>query len=194
LHGQGRLTVLAGFDQSPDTAVVEWVQQEAGELFSDAALTFSWQPLQDNFAGVLGPFVSVQFHGKCALETGALQPPSRGPMAWVQSQDGEIQSFIEVDCDRTAAMVWQNRGTMPLPLVTRAFGRAVGRVLAHELYHYFTQSSLHTDSELFRHAMTSRDLTMPQTRFESGEIEALRKGMSKLGVTPPWIGSNSGTE
>jgi hypothetical protein len=78
-------------------------------------------------------------------------------------------------------MVWQNRGTLPLPLVTRAFGRALARVMAHELYHYLTQSAAHTASELFRPAMTSMDLTMPQVRFESLEIEALRKGISKFG-------------
>jgi len=183
LQGQSRLKVLAEFDQQPDTATVEWMEQEAGSLFSDAALTLSWPPGQDHLEEFIGPLVSAQFHGRCGLDPGALSLPTPGPMAWVQSQDGEIQSFIDVDCDRTAAMVWQSRGTLPLPLVTRAFGRALGRVVAHELYHYLTRSSVHSASDLFRPAMTSRDLTLPQVRFEPGEIEALREGMSRLGGT-----------
>jgi len=96
----------------------------------------------------------------------------------------EIRPFIDLDCDRTAAMVWQNRGTQPLPLVTRAFGRALARVVAHELYHYVTQSAAHAASELFSQGMSSRDLTLPQVRFNPGEIEALRKGIDKLGMAP----------
>ena len=179
LQGQTSLTVWAGFDRLPDRSAVEWMEQEAGALFSDAGLTFAWRRRPED-AEAVGPLVSVQFHGKCALEAGAVPLPAHGPMAWVQPWEGEILSFIDVDCDRTAALVWQNRGTLPLPLVTRAFGRALARVLAHELYHYLTQSAVHNASGLFRPAMTSMDLTVPQVRFESGEIEALREGMSKL--------------
>jgi len=182
LQGQTRLTVWAGFDQPPDTSAVEWMEREAGELFSDAGLTFSWQLVQRDVA-VIGPLVSVRFHGKCVLEPGALSLPTPGPMAWIQSQEGEIRSLIDVDCDRTAGMVWQYRGSLPLPLVTRAFGRALGRVAAHELYHYLTQSPVHAASELFSHSMNSRDLTMPQVHFETSEIEALRKGLSKFSGT-----------
>ena len=98
-------------------------------------------------------------------------------MGWVESQDGVIRPSIDVDCDRISAMVWQNRGTFPRPLVVRAFGRALGRVLAHELYHYVTQSTAHSASGIFRHALTSRDLMLPEVRFEQAEIEALRKAM-----------------
>ena len=42
-----------------------------------------------------------------------------------RQQDGEILPFIEVDCGRTAEMIWQIRGTAPVPLVNRAFGLAL---------------------------------------------------------------------
>jgi hypothetical protein len=180
LNGQTRVAVLAGFDQPPDGSSVEWMEQEAAAIFSDAGVTFSWQPLkQYNSLDGADLFASVQFHGSCRFEPGAIMAATNGPMAWIQSQDGEIRPFIEVDCDRTAAMVWQNRGGLPLPLVRRALGRALGRVLAHEIYHYVTQSVVHNSSELFSHAMSSRDLMLPQARFDAGEVENLRKGMSR---------------
>ena len=194
LQGQTTLTVWAGFDRLPDRSTVQWMEREAGELFSEAGLTFSWQLGPKDVVEMIGPLVSVQFHGKCALEPSAVRLPADGPMAWVQPQDGKIRSFIDVDCDRTAAMVWQNRGTLPLPLVTRAFGRALARVMCHELYHYLTQSVVHTASDLFRPAMSSMDLTMPQVHFESGEIEALQKGMSKLVGYGATVVRNPGTE
>lgn len=113
MQGQTTLTVWTGFDRLPDRSTLKWMEQEEGDLFSEAGLTFLWQLGPKAF--VEGPLVSVQFHGNCALEPGAVPLAAKGPMAWVQSQDGEIGSFIDVDCDRTAAMVWQNRGTLPLP-------------------------------------------------------------------------------
>jgi hypothetical protein len=105
-------------------------------------------------------------------------------MGWVAVRDGEIQPFINVDCDRIAAMVWQNHGTLSLPLVVRGFGRALGRVVAHELFHYVTQSAAHNESDIFRHTMTSRDLMLPEVRFQQAEVEALRTAMSSRdGVT-----------
>ena len=74
-------------------------------------------------------------------------------------------------------MVWQIRGTTPVPLVNRAFGLALGRVMAHELYHYLTRSTVHTESRLFRKGMNSMDLTLPNIRFDAGEIGTLRTGM-----------------
>ncbi len=182
-RGESLLTVLSGYDQWPDTSAMDAMQRETAELFTGAGVTFSWQqnPRQ-SFIQDADLAISVRFHGKCRLEPGEIVLPSDGPMAFIAAQDGEIRPTIDVDCDRTAAMVWQTRGTLSFPLVSRAFGRALGRVMAHELYHYLTQSPDHTHSELFRRAMTSSDLTRPQARFEAGEIEALRKGMAKLGA------------
>jgi hypothetical protein len=44
------------------------------------------------------------------------------------------------------------------------------------LYHYLTQSAVHTESELFSKTMNGHPLTLPSARFAAAEIEALRKG------------------
>jgi hypothetical protein len=130
----------------------------------------------------------LQAHGDCRIEPNALADAEDGPMGWVGSQDGVIRPLIDVDCDRISAMVRQNRGTLPLPLTVRVFGRALGRVLAHELYHYVTQSATHSASGIFRHALTSRDLMLPEVRFGPAEIEALRKAMSARANAMPASG------
>ena len=177
-----QIVVLAAFDRSPDMAAVESMEQETARVFSGAGVTLAWRPgNQLNIMPASAPTVSVQFHGACRLEPNAISVAIDGPMGWVESQEGDIRPFIEADCDRIAAMVWQDRGTLPLPLVVRAYGRALGRVLAHELYHYVTQSAVHNQSDLVRHAMTSRDLMLPEVQFTVTEVEALRKAMSARG-------------
>ncbi|HLK64441.1 MAG TPA: hypothetical protein VKU19_13440 [Bryobacteraceae bacterium] len=179
LHSQSRLSVLTGFDQPPDTAAVEWMERETAALFSEAGLTFSWQQRTHLESGAAERFVWLQFHGKCRLDPSDLSAATDGPLGSARVLDGEVQPFIEVDCDRAAAMVWQDRGTVPRPLVMRSLGRALGRVVAHELYHYLTQSTGHTSSELFRQAVTSKDLTLPIVRFETNEIQVLREGLKE---------------
>src|SRR6185369_9196687 len=43
LAGQGRLTMLAEFERPPDPTTVEWMEQEAAELFLEAGVAFTWQ-------------------------------------------------------------------------------------------------------------------------------------------------------
>jgi hypothetical protein len=179
LQAQDRITVLTRFDRLPAESALQFMEEETVALFSDAGLTFSWKQ-QNNTGGRADIVVWVHFRGDCRLEPSAISLPSDGPLGQIQAEGTEILPVIEVDCDRTAAMVWQNRGTLPLALATRAFGLALGRVLAHELYHYMTQSRVHTQSDLFRRGMTSDKLTAPQLRFENDEIEALRNGIRKL--------------
>jgi len=47
LQAQTELTMLASFDRQPDRLTMEWMEQEAKELFSDAGLTLSWQLVQE---------------------------------------------------------------------------------------------------------------------------------------------------
>jgi hypothetical protein len=173
------LFLMAAFDQTPDIATVKWLEQQTEQIFSEAGLTLAWVPRKQLNGIPVGALpVWVQFHGACRVEPAVLPALQEGPMGWVRSQDGEIRPLIDIDCNRTSAMVWQHRGTLPLPLVVRSFGRALGRVVAHELYHYLTQSVAHTQSDIFRHEMTSQDLTRPEVRLEPSEIEALRRAVS----------------
>jgi hypothetical protein len=193
LQANNRLAVRAIFGAAPDPTTVESMEQEASRIFADAGIAFSWTNATGQIPYAPGDLpVWVRFLGNCRLEPGRISTPTDGPMARVFERDGNIAPFVEVDCGRTAAMVWQIRGTNSLPLVVRAFGRALGRVVAHELYHYVTQSAHHGASDLFRKSMKSRDLMLPDVRFEQAEADALRRGIARLRGTAGC--RHSGTE
>ena len=178
LYGQNSLSLLTRFDRSPDLSVIDWMEKEVARLFSGTGLNISWQhDLKMSHWEIADLPVSVQFRGNCRIQPGALSLATDGPMAWTAVQDGEILPSIEVDCGRTAEMIWQIRGTTPVLLVNRAFGLALGRVIAHELYHYLTRSTNHRESRLFSKGMTSMDLTLPNIQFDAAEMDALRKRM-----------------
>ena len=128
-RGQSTLNVFIGFDRSPDSSAVQWMQRETAELFSEAGLTLAWlqrTPITER--RTVEPSVRVQFHGNCQLGPHLWLPLEAGPLASTRVMDGEIRPFIEVNCDRAAAVVSQNRGPFSEPRVTRVFGRVLGRL------------------------------------------------------------------
>ena len=58
--------------------------------------------------------------------------------------------MIKVDCDRVAAYLWPAMTGRKGSSGDIAFGRALARVVAHELYHCLTGTAKHTRSALFR--------------------------------------------
>jgi len=53
------------------------------------------------------------------------------------------------------------------------YGRALGRVVAHELYHIFAATETHGKDGVARSFHTRRDLTGKQFRFSQKETAAL---------------------
>jgi hypothetical protein len=87
--------------------------------------------------------------------------------------DGEPQSFIAVDCDRIRAFL---RGllyrTDPRDR-DRVLGRAVGRVIAHELYHALGRTAHHGSGRVGHAAYTVRELTDEDTPIDQDQCRIL---------------------
>jgi hypothetical protein len=179
--GQGAVTlaVLADFEQQPSGLVLEAAQRELSALLVPADLSVAWHTASTfNFLGRTYAVVAVRFTGACRLDPVRSPYPVTGVMAWTARVDGNLQPLIEVNCGRIASYV---RAANPGEL-----GWAIARVLAHELYHYLTQEVAHTRSVLFSHSIRARDLTTGGIRFDSDEIEVLRRALAGLpAVAPP---------
>jgi hypothetical protein len=63
-----------------------------------------------------------------------------------------------------------------------AYGRALGRVVAHELYHIFANTLHHGSDGVGKSAYTVQELLNDEFRFEDREGDALRT--AKRGTTP----------
>src|SRR5262249_58770098 len=88
--------------------------------------------------------------------------------------NGEVRPFADVECDRIGRLV--NQGLYRLEPEDReeAFGRAVGRVLAHELYHIFLRTSRHGSWGIAKPYYSSAELLAEDFRFEQRESKLLR--------------------
>jgi hypothetical protein len=85
------------------------------------------------------------------------------------ASDGEITDFVEIDCTRVAAvrprMRYAERARFDLFL-----GRALARVLAHELYHLLADTRVHGKNPLTRPYLRALELLDEHTAFDQRDI------------------------
>jgi hypothetical protein len=112
----------------------------------------------------------------------ALGPPSGGPLASVTfDEDGMPVPVIRLYLASLGEMIARANipgaggDASPAVLRERAIGRAVGRVLAHELGHFLLRSRWHAKSGLMRPVHTAADLVgHERTRFALSPPEDAR--------------------
>jgi hypothetical protein len=183
------LQLLMQFDEAPSTIAVREMQREMYKLYRDVPISIAWHQLSGyQSVGVAPRIVFVHFEGNCRAAT---LPPRQAvaavALASVNRVDGQMLPIVTVDCDRIAGYIWPAMTGAERVLGDGAFGRAVARVLCHELYHYLTGEAKHTQSVLFRASISPTNLLAAELRLKADEIADLKKalaaGTPALGTT-----------
>jgi hypothetical protein len=147
---------------------VEEMKREAGALMETAGYHLSWRNLP-NPGSAVDAFVAVlELRGIC-------QPPRPGkpldpllqpaPLASTAIVEGEVLPFSWVECDTLSRIL-----APVLPEYDRPdylYGRAMGRLLAHELFHILTTSADHDASGVAKSSFSAQDLLSDRFGFES---------------------------
>ena len=151
------------------------LQDELESIMSPMGMRFEWHSL----AGVRGNEVAVElavltFKGRC--DTAGLLPRTSTPgaLGWTHVSDGIILPFSDVDCDRIRLFVQKDLMAFHPGDREAAFGRALARVVAHELYHIFANTARHGSCGVGKAAYTVQELLSDDFQFEARESQALR--------------------
>jgi hypothetical protein len=139
-------------------------------------LHLEWRSL----AGVRGSQVSAELavitvKGRC--DTAGILNRSRivgGSLGFTHISDGQILPFTEVNCDRVRNFLQADLSLMGTEEREAAYGRALGRVLAHELYHIFANTTRH-GSGVAKESYTVHDLLCTDFQFQHRESQILRE-------------------
>jgi hypothetical protein len=153
------LTLVVTSEQPMREATATAMHQELAKLMKQASIQIEWMQLSDFKPGTdVHDLVLVKFRGSCQITPAEVYLDERGPLAFTHTSDGEVLPFSEVLCDRVgvaarSAMEGGEFGRRDVLL-----GRALARVLAHELYHIKGQAHDHGKEGVARHSLTGRDL------------------------------------
>jgi hypothetical protein len=173
------LRIYSDFRVEPARTVENSLRSELASLVAPIGLNLEWRSLSAPRFGETSPaLVVVTFLGNC--DTTGLEPHyvDVGPLAWTHISDGVILPFVDVDCTQLRNILQSRLLKLNAKGREQLFGRALARVLGHELYHVFAETRHHGREGVAQPAFTAGELL--SERFDFGEREFRTLRTSKL--------------
>lgn len=180
------ITLYTSFRYQPPPAVAAAIQEEVEAIMAPIGLRFEWRDLgAERGNEVSAELAVITFQGKCDPAIGVGPIRVSGALGWTHVSDGAILPFTEVACDRVREFVYRSLLMVPRDEREAAYGRALGRVLAHELYHIFGNTTRHASEGVAKESYTVQDLLTEEFQFEAKETRILRSGRALLPTGEP---------
>jgi hypothetical protein len=169
------LSIVFEIDDDYSVEAFDEMKAVLASLMSDAGLGIDFRELKNTTgAAVFARLVVVRFRGSCRIE---LPSPAVNAssviLALSHSTERAILPFAEVACDNVRAVVQYALGART-GHANRLFGRALARVLAHELYHISVRTFRHGRHGITRAALSGYELISDDLGFSAAELEELR--------------------
>jgi hypothetical protein len=149
--------------------VVKAMKQELARIISDADIELHWKSSASAPEEVDGRIFSVALSGSCVGM--ARETRETGPLGWTQVVDGRVLPYIEIDCHRVRSLLtpqWSQASEVRRELY---LGKALARVLAHELVHAMTRTLHHGDEGLRKWALSPMDLMRGKYKLSHSDFE-----------------------
>jgi hypothetical protein len=182
------VAIFMDFEAQPAKAAVETMQREVDAIMRPAGLNVRWRQLKENrgtetFSGV----VVVKFKGRCEVQPwrGMTSEPEltneKTVLGTSLVSGGHVLPFSEVECDHVRkTLAYEERSTTMDR--QHALGRAMGRVVAHELYHVLACTTKHGDHGLSRATQSLKGMVEGKQSFSTNDATAIRQGISRRGM------------
>jgi hypothetical protein len=159
------VTVLLDFEEPHSDLTFKVLEIETAEVLRNAGVRLAWRLRSQVARGEsFDRLVSFRVHGRCDMSwEPAGVGEGAGPLALAYAADGVVLPYGEIDCERVKASVARAMAQDPSPsrCANVLLGRALGRVLAHEMYHMLSNEVAHTESGITRKGLSPTDLTRP---------------------------------
>jgi hypothetical protein len=174
-----RVTLWADLPSEFSPLAVRQLERELQAIVKPAGLQLGWRRLPVEAGAVVdGASIVVRFRGACTPDS---ESRLRGPAAgWAHTSNGSILPFIDIDCGRVWSAVEADLEREAGFLREFHLGRALARVLAHELRHVLANTAGHGSSGLTKARLQSSDLIRGSYTLTAAD---LRRGV-ELTVSP----------
>jgi hypothetical protein len=169
------LTVILDFKGPHSPTSLKEMERESGLILKSTGVKLEWRILgQDPFASY-SDLVVMTFKGVCAYEPAAPRYDELGPLAITRTTNGEVQPFGEVDCNRVVNTAANAMSGADYNRADLLIGRALGRVVAHELVHMLTKSRTHGSEGVEKPALSGKQLIAASLPLSAFDIDRLKQ-------------------
>jgi len=154
---------------------IQEMKREVAALLKTAGYRVSWHV--PGAGSTENPLVVVELRGSCQAPwpDTTVEPVTSGTsLASTAVSNGQVQPFTWLECDtliRLLAPAWH--GQPPLQR-DQLFGRAMGRLLAHELLHYLTHTEGHDTDGIGKPSFSAKEVLAEHFDFAEASLERFR--------------------
>ena len=174
------IAVYTQFQNLPSQSSFASLKTEVASIMAPLGLELEWRSI-DSVHGneVSRELAVVTFKGTCDPGEVPSQRFRAGALGWTHLSNGVIIPFMDVDCDRIRGFVWNAMAGISTTDRERVFGRAAGRVVAHELYHILGRSTHHRSGPVDRPAYSVQELLGDDFGMDEAECRILQLADSR---------------
>lgn len=171
----GILTIALASDHSVSETVRSAMQREAETAMAPSGVVLRWKDSNSLNSELFQRLAKVRLRGVCRVGApipSSLRMDRRNMEALGETQvvDGLVLPIADLQCDSVRKLIDRDLRVAPASGQDELLGRALGRVMAHELYHVLLRTRAHGRSGLARPAQNSAELLAPRNTF-AGEEE-----------------------
>jgi hypothetical protein len=166
------VAVLLQFDEPYSQPAVEAMQREASSIMLPAGYRLEWHLIEPELASrEYADLVVVHFRGNCDAGSANGSIQNGEALGSTAISDGRVLPFSEVQCDRVRRLLAgaASRGSAGI------LGRALGRIVAHEMFHMLAATDQHGKRGVARPSYTTEELVSSREfRFNAPDLQLLQ--------------------
>jgi hypothetical protein len=165
-----RLALYADPVPGLDVEATAIMRAELQRLMAPAGIDVLWRSLVFRKAGENFDLVVVSsFEGSCTSGDGTTDDGAAS-LADTSIADGHILPFFRVDCNRLIRLLGSRSESAVV-------GRALARVVGHEIYHIVAQTTEHHAKGLAKASFSVRDLTANPFDLDALSVQRMRASL-----------------
>jgi hypothetical protein len=169
------VTVVLKFEDAYSKSSLDEMKREF-ERTTKGSMPVQWRLRDQMPAEISGDLVMVTFRGRCVIDS--VPPPlydETGPLAWTSTTDGAPLPFGQISCDHVRNAVLRALWGGDFSHADQLFGRALGRVLAHEFYHMRAKTTVHAAAGATKRALSGAQLIVENFTVDDQSIEKMER-------------------
>ncbi len=169
------LTIVLDFEGSHSDESLAEMKREAASIMESAGFAFDWRLRSEVGHDSYPNLILVKLKGECLVDS-PLRPRSpRGPLALSHTTRAAVMRFADIECDAVSSLVGSRLGAGGDVL----YGRALGRVLAHELWHILGNTFVHCGNGIAQRAFSAEQLISGRLDLDNAALDSFRSWRAK---------------
>jgi hypothetical protein len=160
------LTIVLDFEGQHSEEAVAEMKRETASILSPAGFAFDWHLRNQVGHNSYPNLILVKLRGECLANPPLPPHPVRGPLASSHATRTAVMRFADIQCSSVSGLVGSADSLL--------FGRALGRVLAHELWHILGNTFAHGETGITQRAFSAEQLISGRLELHPADLERFR--------------------